>query len=52
MLKEGDKAPNFKSKDQNGDPIRLSDFKGSAGRAFLLSERRHTWLNEGSMFVP
>jgi len=28
MLKEGDKAPDFKSKDQNGDPVNLSDFKG------------------------
>ena len=28
MLKEGDKAPDFESKDQNGDPVKLSDFKG------------------------
>ncbi len=28
MLKEGDKAPNFKGKDQNGKPIKLGDFKG------------------------
>ena len=28
MLKEGDKAPDFKSKDQNGNPVKLSDFKG------------------------
>src|SRR5215475_14437137 len=28
MLKEGDKAPNFSSKDQNGDTVRLSDLKG------------------------
>lgn len=28
MLKEGDKAPNFASKDQEGDPIKLSDYKG------------------------
>lgn len=27
-LNEGDKAPNFKSKDQNGKPVSLSDFKG------------------------
>ncbi len=27
-LKEGDKAPNFKSKDQNGNPVALADFKG------------------------
>ncbi|MEO8647979.1 MAG: thioredoxin-dependent thiol peroxidase [Acidobacteriota bacterium] len=28
MLKEGDKAPDFASKDQNGDPVNLSDYKG------------------------
>lgn len=27
-LKAGDKAPDFQSKDQNGNPIRLSDFAG------------------------
>lgn len=28
MLKEGDKAPAFKAKDQNGDTVKLSDLKG------------------------
>ena len=28
MLKEGDKAPAFTSKDQDGNPVKLSDFKG------------------------
>lgn len=28
MLKEGDKAPDFSSNDQNGNPVSLSDFKG------------------------
>jgi peroxiredoxin Q/BCP len=28
-LKIGDKAPDFKSLDQNGNPIQLSDFVGS-----------------------
>jgi len=28
-LKEGDKAPVFKSMDQNGQPVALADFKGS-----------------------
>ena len=27
-LKAGDKAPNFKAKDENGNPVSLSDFKG------------------------
>ena len=28
MLNEGDKAPDFKSKDQDGNPVKLSDYKG------------------------
>lgn len=28
MLNEGDKAPNFKGKDQNGNTVKLADFKG------------------------
>jgi thioredoxin-dependent peroxiredoxin len=28
MLKEGDKAPDFTSKDQNGNTVKLSDYKG------------------------
>jgi thioredoxin-dependent peroxiredoxin len=28
MLKEGDIAPDFNSKDQNGNPVSLSDYKG------------------------
>ncbi|HUR98188.1 MAG TPA: thioredoxin-dependent thiol peroxidase [Pyrinomonadaceae bacterium] len=28
MLKVGDKAPDFNSKDQDGSPVKLSDFKG------------------------
>ena len=28
MLKEGDVAPDFTSKDQDGNPVKLSDYKG------------------------
>lgn len=28
MLKEGDKAPDFTTKDQNGNAVKLSDYKG------------------------
>jgi thioredoxin-dependent peroxiredoxin len=28
MLKEGDKAPDFTSKDQDGNAVSLKDFKG------------------------
>ena len=27
-LQEGDKAPAFKGKDQNGNPVSLADYKG------------------------
>jgi peroxiredoxin Q/BCP len=29
MLKEGDTAPDFTTKNQDGESIKLSDFKGS-----------------------
>jgi peroxiredoxin Q/BCP len=28
MLKEGDKAPDFTSKDQDGNPVSLKDYRG------------------------
>ena len=28
MLNPGDKAPDFTGRDQNGNPVKLSDFKG------------------------
>ncbi len=28
MLKVGDKAPDFDAKDQNGDSVKLKDFRG------------------------
>ena len=28
MLKEGDKAPDFSTKDQDGNTVKLSDYKG------------------------
>lgn len=28
MIQPGDRAPAFKLPDQNGDPVKLSDFKG------------------------
>jgi len=37
-LKEGDKAPVFKSKDQNGKPISLADFKGSKVALYFYPE--------------
>jgi peroxiredoxin Q/BCP len=37
-LKEGDKAPVFKAKDQNGKPINLADFKGKKVALFFYPE--------------
>lgn len=28
MIKVGDKAPEFESRDQDGNPIKLSDYRG------------------------
>lgn len=37
-LSEGDKAPAFKSKDQNGNPVSLSDFKGKKIALYFYPE--------------
>ena len=37
-LTEGDKAPAFKSKDQNGKPVSLSDFKGKKVALYFYPE--------------
>ena len=37
-LQEGDKAPNFKGKDQNGNTVQLSDFKGKKLILFIYPE--------------
>ena len=37
-LTEGDKAPAFKSKDQNGKPVALSDFKGKKLALYFYPE--------------
>jgi thioredoxin-dependent peroxiredoxin len=35
MLKEGDIAPNFTAKDENGNDVTLSDFKGQRVALFF-----------------
>jgi len=37
-LTEGDKAPDFKSKDQNGKPVALSDLKGKKVALYFYPE--------------
>jgi peroxiredoxin Q/BCP len=37
-LTEGDKAPAFRSKDQNGKPVALSDFKGKKVALYFYPE--------------
>jgi len=38
MLKEGDKAPAFKAKDQDGNTVALSDFKGKKVIVYFYPE--------------
>jgi peroxiredoxin len=40
----GTKAPDFKTTDQDGNAVKLSDFKGKESSAVLLSKRSNTWL--------
>lgn len=35
-LKEGDKAPDFQSKDQDGNEVQLSDYKGKKLVLFFI----------------
>lgn len=35
MLKEGDKAPDFTAKDENGEDVSLADFKGRKTALFF-----------------
>lgn len=38
-LKEGDKAPDFQGKDQNGQEVKLADFAGKNLILFFLPQR-------------
>ena len=38
QLQEGDKAPAFRSKDQNGKPVSLSDYKGKKVALYFYPE--------------
>ena len=51
MLKEGDKAPDFKSKDQDGNPVKLSDFKGQRVVLFFYpKDDTPGWTKEACSF--
>jgi thioredoxin-dependent peroxiredoxin len=51
MLKEGDKAPDFKSKDQDGSPVKLSDFKGQRVVLFFYpKDDTPGWTKEACSF--
>jgi peroxiredoxin Q/BCP len=51
MLKEGDKAPDFNSKDQNGNAVKLSDFKGQRVVLFFYpKDDTPGWTKEACSF--
>ncbi len=39
MLKEGDKAPDFTAKDDQGNDVSLKDFRGKKVVLYFLSKR-------------
>jgi len=47
-LKEGDKAPAFTLPDQNGDKVKLSDFKGETVVLYFYP-RADTGINSGCL---
>jgi thioredoxin-dependent peroxiredoxin len=51
MLKEGDKAPDFNSKDQDGNPVKLSDYKGQRVVLFFYpKDDTPGWTKEACSF--
>ena len=44
-LQIGDTAPDFEVKNQNGEPVKLSSFRGQKVVLVLLPERRHFRLH-------
>jgi thioredoxin-dependent peroxiredoxin len=51
MLKEGDKAPDFNSKDQDGNPVKLSDYKGRRVVLFFYpKDDTPGWTKEACSF--
>ena len=52
MLNPGDKAPDFVGRDHNGNTVKLAGLQGQDGRALVLSQGRHAWLNGRGLRVP
>ena len=52
MVQAGDVAPAFKVKNHKGQDVELSQAQGQDGRALVLSECRHPWLNQGRLRIP
>jgi thioredoxin-dependent peroxiredoxin len=51
MLKEGDKTPDFTAKDQDGNAVRLSDFKGQRVVLFFYpKDDTPGWTKEACSF--
>jgi peroxiredoxin Q/BCP len=48
-LKAGDKAPDFKSTNQDGNTVNLSDFTGKKLVLIFLPKGQYTWMYFGSL---
>jgi len=52
MLREGDKAPDFALKDQDGNLVRLSDYRGKRVVLFFYpKDSTPTWTDQAKLFA-
>ena len=49
MFKLNDKAPDFELKDNNGNSIKLSNYKDKTIVLYFLSKRFYSWLYKRSL---
>ena len=52
LLTEGSPAPAFSVPNQDGATVSLDQFAGQVARPVVVSESRHTGLNQGRPRVP
>ena len=51
-MEVNDKAPDFRTTDENGKEVALKDFSRQNSRSFLLPQGRYPRLNDRSVRVP